>query len=254
MVDYHIHSTFSDGEETVETLICKAKALGLRAIAITDHFDDHDPAHNQKTLAQLKEHFAHIRKCSKAYDFPVYCGVETCTDEHGNFAHQNELLECCDIIITSPHYFPVNCTTRPGEYFNDDYWQAYKQTVLAMARGKGDVLGHPEGYLPLGPLLAPGTTYEGRKEICRKIADHYFDLPYIELLAEALLQSGKACEIHGATGTPREWVIQKLNEYGIPFSMGSDAHALTLLGRNERAQELTERYHLKLYHPIEKER
>ena len=254
MVDYHIHSTFSDGEETVETLIGTAKMLGLEAIAITDHFDALDPSHNQRTLPELKEHFARIRKCSRDAGLTVYCGVETCTDAQGRFADEDALLECCDIIITSPHYFAASCPTAPGDYFNDAYWQGYKETVLAMARAKGDVLGHPEGYLPLGPLLAPGTTYEGRKEICRKIADRYFDLPYIEALAQALLESGKACELHGATGTPREWVVQKLNEYGVPFSMGSDAHALNLLGKNQRAQQLMERYHLKQYHPIKKEK
>ena len=35
--DLHIHSTFSDGSETIERLIVKARCKGLDAIAITDH-------------------------------------------------------------------------------------------------------------------------------------------------------------------------------------------------------------------------
>ena len=36
-VDLHTHTCFSDGSDTPEALLEKAKALGLRAVAITDH-------------------------------------------------------------------------------------------------------------------------------------------------------------------------------------------------------------------------
>ena len=36
-VDLHLHTIASDGSETAETLVKKAKAIGLAAIAITDH-------------------------------------------------------------------------------------------------------------------------------------------------------------------------------------------------------------------------
>ncbi|HCS73991.1 MAG TPA: histidinol phosphate phosphatase, partial [Clostridiales bacterium] len=40
MLDYHIHSTFSnDGEMTMEEACCQAVKLGLKEIAITDHMD-----------------------------------------------------------------------------------------------------------------------------------------------------------------------------------------------------------------------
>ena len=37
MVDLHMHTVASDGSETAETLVRKAKSLGLAAVAITDH-------------------------------------------------------------------------------------------------------------------------------------------------------------------------------------------------------------------------
>ena len=37
MIDLHTHSTFSDGSDTPSELAAKAHALGLRAIALTDH-------------------------------------------------------------------------------------------------------------------------------------------------------------------------------------------------------------------------
>jgi predicted metal-dependent phosphoesterase TrpH len=37
LVDYHTHTKFSDGSDTPETLLAKAKSKGLAEVAITDH-------------------------------------------------------------------------------------------------------------------------------------------------------------------------------------------------------------------------
>lgn len=37
MIDLHTHSTFSDGTDTPEQLVCRARRLGLTALALTDH-------------------------------------------------------------------------------------------------------------------------------------------------------------------------------------------------------------------------
>ena len=37
MIDLHTHSSFSDGSETPEKLVCLARQLGLTALALTDH-------------------------------------------------------------------------------------------------------------------------------------------------------------------------------------------------------------------------
>lgn len=37
MIDLHIHTTYSDGTDSVIEVLRKAEKLGLKAIAITDH-------------------------------------------------------------------------------------------------------------------------------------------------------------------------------------------------------------------------
>jgi len=37
MIDLHVHSTFSDGSQTPTELIAEAEAIGLKALALTDH-------------------------------------------------------------------------------------------------------------------------------------------------------------------------------------------------------------------------
>lgn len=60
--DLHTHSTFSDGEYTVDELIEQARACGLARLAITDH----------DSVSQL----SFIRDRARALDFPVLAGCE----------------------------------------------------------------------------------------------------------------------------------------------------------------------------------
>ena len=75
MFDLHMHSTFSDGSKTVESLIRRGREQGLAGIAITDH----------DSLTQL----ASVRSTARELGFPVLAGVEVSTfdAESGHKAH-----------------------------------------------------------------------------------------------------------------------------------------------------------------------
>lgn len=253
MIDYHVHTSFSDGEESVENVVRLAASRGITSLAITDHFDPFDPGASLKNVTHTADalalHFDRIRRAGVREGVEVFCGIETCTGPDGRLRLPEGVRELCDLIITSPHYVAYDGELRRGDYFADGYWEAYKRLLLAQARGEGDVLGHPEGYLPIGPMLGEGTTYEGRKHICADICARYLDAAFVAQLADALAQSGKACELHGATGTPRESTVRALAARGVRFSPGSDAHAMNLLGQNDRAMALAARLSLRLYRP-----
>lgn len=248
MVDYHIHTCFSDGEADFRTVIDLAEKQGLEQIAITDHFDPNDVhlLNRFTTENELALHFEAIRKYSERKRLRVWCGIETCTGFDGCLVLSDRVKSMCDMIITSPHYVEYGKPLKAGDYFCRDYWEAYRQKVLNMALGGGDVLGHPEGYLPIGPMGVEGTTYESRQCLCKEICDRFFTEDYIEELGRRLVRSGKACELHGATSTPREWVVARLARRGVSFSVGSDAHAVSLLGKSEYAGYLIKKYSLKI--------
>lgn len=66
MIDLHTHTTASDGTFTPAELVNAAKALGLEALAITDHdtFDGYDEA----------------RPLAEAAGLPLVCGIEVSTN------------------------------------------------------------------------------------------------------------------------------------------------------------------------------
>lgn len=244
-LDYHTHSTFSDGQGTYTQVIDKAKELGLDEIAITDHFDKYEL--NEKTRSitdeQLLEHFSRIKEYAAKVGQKVICGIETCADYNGNLRLSDRVLRNCEIIITSVHYVEYEDEQIPGNYYDERYWESYKEKVLNTASGAGDILGHCEAYLPYGKLLIPNTTtYEQRKALSASVADRFFDMQYIDELVKRLKKSGKALELHCVTATPRESVIEKMVSGGIPLSLGSDAHELSAIGNTGWGVGILEKY------------
>lgn len=233
-VDLHTHTKFSDGQPDYKEVIDRAKKIGLKCVAITDHFDPYDPKEEIRNIEE--EGLIKFLKVAKSYGEeigqPVLCGIETCTDFNGRLRISDKVFNACDLIITSGHYVEYKGEIRPGHYFNDFYWERYKEKIINMASGQGDIIGHPEGYLPIGPMLIPNTTtYEQRKEICRSISEIYFDEDFINELSKALIKGNKAYELHCATETPREYVIKSLMEKNVRLSVGTDAHVLDMVGK-----------------------
>lgn len=245
-VDYHVHSSFSDGRPDYRQILDRAKELELGGIAITDHFDRYDADERTSSITdgELLRHFDAIRAYGDKINQKVLCGIETCTDFKGNLRLTDRVIKSCDIIITSPHYVEYDGELVPGEYYNERFWDRYKSKVLNMAKGPGDILGHCEAYLPYGKLLVPNTTtYEQRMALARSIAEKFFDEEYIKELIKAVKISGKAIELHCVTSTPRESVIKRLVESGVSLSLGSDSHSLSGVGNTAWGISMLKKFH-----------
>ena len=72
-IDLHIHTTASDGTDTPAEVVGKAFALGLSAVAVTDH----------DTVAGLAEAMREGRRLG----IEVVAGIEISADYHGGRAH-----------------------------------------------------------------------------------------------------------------------------------------------------------------------
>lgn len=87
MIDLHTHSTFSDGSDTPSELIEKAKALGLTAVALTDH----------NTISGLKE----FKASADEEGIEAVCGIELTTSMN------NEDFHILALFIDPKHFSAV---------------------------------------------------------------------------------------------------------------------------------------------------
>ncbi len=240
-IDLHTHSQVSDGHGTYDEIVRRACERGVEVLALTDHYDpmdprpgsaDRDPARLQ-TILNLRDP---TRTLGSERGVRVLVGVE-----RGPLPAPRLGAADLDLVIGSVHYLVRPVAARPGDLYNPEFWQAYKEDVLRVAADpQVHVLGHIAGYLPMDPLLLPGSTFEERRAIEREIAARFFDRSWYEEVFRRVRETGKAVELHCATETPAPDAVRLGLYLGARFSIGSDAHSLDRVGAVDWALDLLE--------------
>lgn len=101
--DLHMHTTESDGRESLETMVAAARAKGLEYIAITDHSQSLSMANGldeSRALANAEK----IRAYSKTLKgFTVLAGIECDILADGTMDLSDDCLAALDIVVASIH-------------------------------------------------------------------------------------------------------------------------------------------------------
>ena len=136
--DLQMHSTASDGKNTVEEMAEAARKLGHQYIAITDHSKAVTVANglDEKRMA------AHIKDIHKASDkglgIRVLAGAEVDIMKDGSLDYSDELLAQLDVVVCSIH-----------SYFNLDRAEMTDRMLAAIENPYAQIIGHPTGRLLL---------------------------------------------------------------------------------------------------------
>lgn len=101
--DLHMHTTASDGRESLEAMVAAAKQRGLQYIAITDHSQSLAMA-NGLDEARTMAHAERIRKYSKTQEgLTVLAGIECDILADGSMDLADDCLASLDIVVASIH-------------------------------------------------------------------------------------------------------------------------------------------------------
>lgn len=193
--DLHMHTTYSDGMETIETMARKAKALGYRYIAITDHsatmavVQGVDP---KKARKQFEELHALNDRMQHLY---IFKGMEVDILEDGSLAMQEEILEQLDIALGAIH-----------SKFHLTQKEQTRRLLKAIRNPHIKGIAHPTGRL-IGKRSA-------------------LDLNMGEIF-KAVTDEGKFLEINSQPERLdlNDLLIKEAKEAGVRFSIATDAHA-----------------------------
>ena len=134
--DLHTHSTWSDGENSIEEMVQAAMKLGYSYLAITDHSQSLKIA-NGLTPAELKKKKKEIDKINKKINnFRILYGTEVDIDSQGKIDYPDKILAEFDIVIAAIH----TGFKQPGA-------QLTKRTVNACKNKYVNIIAHPTGRL-----------------------------------------------------------------------------------------------------------
>ncbi|MGW8257245.1 MAG: DNA polymerase/3'-5' exonuclease PolX [Thermoguttaceae bacterium] len=136
--DLHTHSTWTDGQATIEEMAQAAKQRGLKYIAVTDHSQRVAMVHGlnpERVLQQWAEIDA-INQRLKG--FKVLKGIEVDILERGGLDLPDEVLAQADWVVASVHY---------GQ--NQSKQQITRRVIEALENPYVRVFAHPTGRMLL---------------------------------------------------------------------------------------------------------
>ncbi len=129
--DLHMHTTESDGRESLETMVATAKARGLEYIAITDHSQSLAMA-NGLDETRAMAHAERIRNYSKAQKgITVLAGIECDILADGSMDLADDCLASLDIVIASIH-----------SVLTQDEGEMTRRVIKAIEHPAVDIIGH----------------------------------------------------------------------------------------------------------------
>lgn len=101
--DLHMHSTWSDGRDSVEAMVVTCRALGCEYIAITDH-SPHSAATRNLTVDGVKRQADEIAALREQYpDITILHGCEVDILADGRLDFPDRVLAKLDIVLASLH-------------------------------------------------------------------------------------------------------------------------------------------------------
>ncbi|MFN2190265.1 MAG: DNA polymerase/3'-5' exonuclease PolX, partial [Candidatus Promineifilaceae bacterium] len=135
--DLHLHSTWSDGRQSILEMAQAAQRRGLRCIAVTDHSVSLGIA-NGLSIERLYEQRDEIRAADDAMgaDFTVLQGAEVEIRADGTLDYSDEVLADLDIVIASIH----SSLRQERKVITDRLLKAINNPHV-------DIIAHPTGRL-----------------------------------------------------------------------------------------------------------
>ena len=193
----HVHSTWSDGQNTIRELVEACIARGYQYLGITDHskvaayaggLTEENLRRQQEEIDRLNEEYTgrlHILK-----------GTECDILKDGTLDYADEVLAKLDFVVASIH---SNFNLSPEEQT--------QRMLRAIANPNVDIIGHPTGRILLGRV---GYTLD------------------MEAVIDAAVEHGVCIEINAhPSRLDMDWrLVKRARDRGMKIPIDLDAHIL----------------------------
>jgi DNA polymerase (family 10) len=136
--DLQMHTTASDGKNSILEMAQKAKEMGYAYIAVTDHSKAVRVAGGMDEK-QLAKHLKEIEKANRQISgFRILKGVEVDILPDGTLDLKDDILRECEVVLASVH-----------SRFNMEEGEMTRRVIKAIQNPNVKVLAHPTGRLIL---------------------------------------------------------------------------------------------------------
>jgi len=192
--DFHAHSDWSDGKNTIEEMALAAKNEGYKYMAITDHSKGLGIAHGL-TEERLKEQVREIRGLNQKFKgFRILCGMEVDIRADGSIDMSDHMLAELDCVVGAVH-----------SSFNQSEERVTRRILKAIENPHVDIIAHPTSRL---------------------IGEREPTAVDMEAVFKAAVKYKKALEINAMPSRLdlKDIHIQRARELGVMLAIGTDSH------------------------------
>ncbi|NLB73934.1 MAG: DNA polymerase/3'-5' exonuclease PolX [Firmicutes bacterium] len=141
--DLHMHTSWSDGAESIESMAEAAKALGYEYVAITDHSKSLGIAGGLSEMRLAKQMEALNLLRAKFAGIHLLSGIELEILKDGSLDYPDSVLYDLDVVVASVH----SAFGQPEDVMTDRIVKAIRSgSVNIIAHPTGRVLGRRLGY------------------------------------------------------------------------------------------------------------
>ncbi|WP_079530470.1 DNA polymerase/3'-5' exonuclease PolX [Halobacillus hunanensis] len=201
--DLHMHSTWSDGAQSIREMAERSKNMGYDYIAITDHSKYLRIANglNEERLRMQRQEIDKIN--NEMEGFHIFAGVEMDILPDGSLDFEDAFLKDMDFVIASIH-----------SSFNQSEDQIMHRLNTALQNPHVDMIAHPTGR-----LIGRRSGYQVQ----------------LEKLIEGARQTGTILELNANPNRldlSWEWLM-KAQDAGVTIAINTDAHSYPMLDHME---------------------
>jgi DNA polymerase (family 10)/putative hydrolase len=191
--EWHIHTNYTDGKNSVHQYCKKAAKLGLSLVAFTEHV--------RRDLTYNFDNFTkEVESARKEYnDLIILTGCEAKVLEGGRLDVSQNVTKKCDIVLMSFHSFP-NSKRKYITALNE-----------ALRNPRVDIWAHPS--------RSPNRTRTNQSNLT--LSDEEF------IIAMDLAKKNDVLiEINKKYKVPPQPLVKAAEKRGVKFVRGSDVHSL----------------------------
>jgi DNA polymerase (family 10) len=199
--DLHMHSTWSDGRDSILHMVLSARQLGYEYVAMTDH-SERSWASRKLLAVEIPLQREEIEAArSQAPGIEILHGVEVDIMPDGSLDFDDDTLARFDIVLASLH----DAAGDDGTRLTERYLQAMRHPLV-------NIITHPANR---SPALSDG-----------------YELDFSRLF-KAAVETGTAMEIDGAPGhlDMDGRIARRAAAAGVTIAINSDCHRAEALGR-----------------------
>jgi putative hydrolase len=235
--DYHTHTIYSHGKNTISENVAKAQEMGFRQIAITDHGFSHIAfGLNRKKVDKMK---TEIQQLKSAFTTDILLGIESnLIGKKGIVDLSEEDYDFFDIILCNFHQFVIA----------KGFWNflSFYTPNLILAPCLKTFKRVPKIIMKMNTNALISAVKNNKIDVITHMNTSFYVDTYE--IAKVCADYGTFIELSGKKIGFSDDEFLKMAETGVKFIVNSDAHNTDDIGNFEKATNIL----IRTKYPLEK--